>query len=64
MGVCCKDGIVLGSEKIVMNKMMISGNDKRVYSTARHSGCTFNGLIPDGRHMMFRAREEIEQYEK
>lgn len=60
----CKDGIILGTEKIVMNKMMISGTDKRIYSVSKASGCVFNGIIPDGRAVMFRAREESDQYEK
>ena len=43
-GVVCKDGIVLGTEKIVVNKMMISGTDKRIYSVNRNVGCVVNGL--------------------
>jgi 20S proteasome subunit alpha 7 len=64
MGVVCKDGIILGTEKIVANKMMISGTDKRIYSVSKNSGGVVNGIIPDGRSVMFRAREECEQYEK
>ena len=41
-GVVCKDGIILGTEKIVINKMMISGTDKRAYSMAREIGCVSN----------------------
>ena len=37
-GIVCKDGIILGCEKIVMNKMMVSGTDKRIYSVTRNSG--------------------------
>ena len=39
VGVVCKDGIILGTEKIVLNKMMVSGTDKRSYSVAPHIGC-------------------------
>ncbi len=39
LGVQCKDGIILGTEKIVVNKMMLSGTDKRSYSIAPHVGC-------------------------
>ena len=39
VGVVCKDGIILGTEKIVINKMMISGTDKRTYSISREIGC-------------------------
>jgi len=44
--------------------MMVSGTDKRVYSVTKQVGSVINGIIPDGRSMMFRARDEAEQYEK
>lgn len=34
----CSDGIILGTEKIVINKMMLSGTDKRVYSVSKQIG--------------------------
>jgi 20S proteasome subunit alpha 7 len=58
MGVVCKDGIILGTEKIVSNKMMVSGTDKRIYSVTKNAGTVFNGITPDGRSMMQRARDE------
>jgi len=64
VGVRCKNGIVLGTEKIVVSKMMLSGTDKRVFSVSTKSGCVVNGLIPDGKSLMYRAREEAQQYEK
>jgi 20S proteasome subunit alpha 7 len=64
VGVRCKNGIVLGTEKIVVSKMMIAGTDKRVFSVTPHSGCVVNGLVPDGKSLMYRAREEAVQYEK
>lgn len=60
----CKNGIVLGTEKIVVNKMLIAGTDKRVFSVHPQAGCVVNGLIPDGKSLMYRAREEATQYEK
>ena len=60
----CKNGIVLGTEKIVVNKMMIAGTDKRIFSVHPQAGCVVNGLVPDGKSLMFRAREEATQYEK
>ena len=55
---------MLGTEKIVVNKMMVSGTDKRVYGVSKQVGTVVNGIIPDGRSMVFRARDECEQYEK
>ena len=76
MGVRCKNGIILGTEKIVVNKMMVAGTDKRVFSINTQSGCVIfltifyffvkvvNGLTPDGKCLMYRGREESVQYEK
>lgn len=60
----CKDGIILGTEKIVHNKMMVSGTDKRAYNITKAIGSVCNGMVPDGRAMMYRAREEAAQYEQ
>ena len=62
-GVVCKDGIILGTEKLVLNKMMVSGTDKRLYSINLHCGGVVNGVTPDGRAVVQRAREESTQYE-
>jgi 20S proteasome subunit alpha 7 len=56
--VVCKDGIILGTEKIVHNKMMISGTDKRIYNITKQIGSVCNGMVPDGRAMVNRARDE------
>lgn len=58
VGVVCKDGMILGTEKIIVNKMMVGGTDKRSYSISKEIGCVFNGLVPDGRALMYRGREE------
>ena len=52
-----------GTEKIVINKMMLSGTDKRTYSITKEIGCVVNGLVPDGRFLMNRGKEESAQYE-
>ena len=39
MGVRCKDGIIFGTEKIIISKMMVSGTDKRINSVNLHIGC-------------------------
>jgi 20S proteasome alpha/beta subunit len=62
LGVVCKDGVILGTEKIVLNKMMVAGTDKRLYSINLNCGGVVNGLTPDGRSIIQRAREEGSQY--
>jgi len=63
LGVLCKDGIIMGTEKIVTNKMMVPGTDKRLYSININAGGLINGVVPDGRSIITRAREEASQYE-
>lgn len=43
--------------------MMVDGTDKRLYSINMHTGGVINGLTPDGRATIQRAREEASQYE-
>ena len=43
--------------------MMIAGTDKRLYSINVHTGGVINGIVPDGRSVIQRAREESSQYE-
>jgi len=64
MGVVCKDGVILGTEKIVSNKMMVSGTDKRIANVTKSIGSVVNGLTPDGRALMHRGREESAQYKE
>ena len=44
--------------------MMLSGTDKRTYSITKEIGCVVNGLVPDGRFLMNRGKEEAAQYEQ
>lgn len=52
MGVKCKDGVVLGSEKLMYSKLLVSGTNRRIYNVDSHIGMAINGKIPDGRHIM------------
>ena len=42
--------------------MMLDGTDKRLYSINLQTGGVINGLTPDGRSIIQRAREESTQY--
>ena len=64
VGVICKDGIILGAEKVVRSKLMTKLTDKRLYNIDKHVGMAIGGNIPDSRNCMLRARSEAEMYEK
>ncbi|KAF8370017.1 hypothetical protein HHK36_031956 [Tetracentron sinense] len=38
IGIKCKDGIVMGVEKLIASKMMLPGSNRRIHSIHRHSG--------------------------
>lgn len=64
VGVVCSDGIVLATEKVLPNKLLMPQTDKRIYSISRHSGIVVNGVIPDGRNIMYKGRKEFASYDK
>ncbi|KAL8954043.1 MAG: hypothetical protein Q9222_000100 [Ikaeria aurantiellina] len=58
IGIRCKDGVILAVEKIVTSKLLKPGANKRIASVDRNFGMIYSGLIPDGRHLVSRARDE------
>jgi len=42
----------MGTEKIITNKMLLPGTDKRLYSISLNAGGVVNGITPDGRAMI------------
>ena len=54
----------MGTEKLILNKMQLAGTDKRLYSINMSTGGVINGLTPDGRAIIQRAREEAVQYQQ
>eukprot|EP01063_Lacrimia_lanifica_P017558 TRINITY_DN24613_c0_g1_i1.p1 TRINITY_DN24613_c0_g1~~TRINITY_DN24613_c0_g1_i1.p1 ORF type:complete len:263 (+),score=117.11 TRINITY_DN24613_c0_g1_i1:56-790(+) len=62
VGVCCVDGVVLGVEKLMASRMLEEGANTRVQAIDRHVGCVVGGMLPDGRHLVGRAREEANSF--
>jgi len=57
-----KDGIVFGVEKIILNKMLVAGTNRRVSSVDKHAGIATAGLVADARQLVARGRSEARQY--
>merc|ERR1711907_498726 len=57
VGVVCKDGVILGSEKLVLSKMLVEGTNRRIHNVHDSCGMVIGGRVPDGRHMVNLARE-------
>mmetsp|Transcript_3991 Transcript_3991/g.5257 ORF Transcript_3991/g.5257 Transcript_3991/m.5257 type:complete len:259 (-) Transcript_3991:99-875(-) len=63
IGITCKDGVVLGVEKVLKDKLLKAGTNKRIHTLANHAGLAMTGLVADGRQIVNRAREEIQSFE-
>jgi 20S proteasome subunit alpha 7 len=62
IGVRCKDGVILGVEKLLTSKMLVEGSGRRVHAIDEHIGMAFAGLVPDARQLVIRARDEARGY--
>ncbi|KAL8997860.1 MAG: hypothetical protein Q9169_002942 [Polycauliona sp. 2 TL-2023] len=58
IGIRCKNGVVLAMEKITTSKLLKPEANKRIATVDRNFGMISSGLIPDGRHLVSRARDE------
>ncbi|CUF64860.1 proteasome alpha 7 subunit, putative [Bodo saltans] len=58
VGVCCKDGVVLAVEKILNSRMLEHNSNNRILAVDRQAGVCVCGLLPDGKAIASRAREE------
>uniref|UniRef100_A0A6N2MKB3 Proteasome subunit alpha type n=1 Tax=Salix viminalis TaxID=40686 RepID=A0A6N2MKB3_SALVM len=63
IGIKCKDGIVMGVEKLIASKMMLPGSNRRIHAVHRHSGMAVAGLAADGRQIVARAKSEATNYQ-
>lgn len=64
IGVQCKDGVIMGVEKVLLSKMLVKGTNPRIFTIDRHIGLSMAGLTADGRQLVNRAREEALSYKK
>eukprot|EP00761_Pharyngomonas_kirbyi_P012068 gb/GECH01012095.1/.p1 GENE.gb/GECH01012095.1/~~gb/GECH01012095.1/.p1 ORF type:complete len:262 (+),score=80.79 gb/GECH01012095.1/:1-786(+) len=62
IGICCKDGVVFGVDKVVLSKMLEKGSGKRLFTVDSHIGMACSGLVADARQLVNRARAECRQY--
>ncbi|GMI14599.1 hypothetical protein TrLO_g7155 [Triparma laevis f. longispina] len=62
IGLKCSDGIVLACEKLLANKMLVPGSNRRINTVSKNAGCAFTGFVSDGRQIVNRSREESSSY--
>lgn len=62
IGIRTKHGVVLACEKLVTSKLLKPGCNKRIATIDRHAGIVVSGLLPDGRHLTSRGRDEASSW--
>jgi 20S proteasome subunit alpha 7 len=60
IGICCRDGVVVGAEKLFHSRMIEPQSSQRCYAVDFQAGVCIAGMVPDGRQVMQRARDECE----
>ena len=63
IGIRCIDGVVLGCEKQLTNKMLTPGSNKRIAAVDYHAAIAQSGLAADARQLVNKARSEANDYQ-
>lgn len=56
VGVKCRDGVILGAEKLQFSKLLVEGTNPRIFNVYKHIGMAISGKVPDGKHVMSHGR--------
>lgn len=62
IGVCCKDGVVLGVQKQIPYRMLVPGTSRRIATIGRSAGMATAGIAGDSRRLVLVGREEAASY--
>lgn len=64
VGIKFNDGVVFAVEKLITSKLLVPKKNVKIQVIDRHIGCVYSGLVPDGRHLVNRGREEASSFKK
>lgn len=62
IGIVCKDGILLITDKRVVNRLIISESVEKLFQIDSHIGAAVSGFVSDGRVLIEKARVKAQQY--
>ena len=62
IGVVCKDGVVLVSDKRIVSKLIVPESVEKVFQVDHHIGATAAGIISDARVLVERAQVKAQQH--
>lgn len=64
MAAACRGGVAFAVEKPKISVMLAHGSNRRIFSISKDIGMVVAGLVPDGRQLWHRARNEARSYLK
>lgn len=64
IGIKFNDGVVFAVEKLITSKLLVPKKNVKIQVVDRHIGCVYSGLMPDGRQLVNRGREEASSFKK
>ena len=62
IGICCKDGVILVTDKRIVDKMIVSDSVEKIWQIDEHIGATASGIISDARVLIERAQVWAQQH--
>ena len=62
LGVLTSDGVILATEKIRHNPLLVEDSNRRIFNITESIGLLICGRVPDGKDCLRRAREEAKSY--
>ncbi len=62
IGVVCKDGVLLVSDKRILEKLMVPEAMKKIWQIDEHIGATAAGILSDARVLIERAQLKAQQH--
>lgn len=62
IGIKCSDGVVFAVEKVIVSQLLAPGKNKLIQTVDKHVGVVYSGLIPDGKRLASRARDEADSF--
>ncbi len=62
IGMACKDGVILVTDKRLIDKLMVAHSVEKIYQVDDHIAATATGAVMDGRVLVERARVLAQQH--
>jgi hypothetical protein len=53
VGIKCKDGVVLGVEKLIPSKMLLEGSNRRIHAVHKHAGMVSHYALSHHHEVLF-----------